>query len=152
MVYRKSLEIIQKQFEITQKPEVPVELKDQTLGSVLTSAVSIFDSLGKELRKRKPNKYPSKPKNLFQNLKVLNNSIGDIVSNQHKNYGRLELMFQVRHIYEHNMGVIDEDFIKAIPEFSNHLGRKYIIYANDINDFIQSMFELGQIIEDYHNK
>lgn len=151
LIYKKSLEIIQKQYEISQKPEIPTVLKDQTLVSVLNSAISVFDSLGKELRKRKPDKYPLKPKNLFQNLRVLNTSIGEIISNQLSNYSRLDLMFQVRHIYEHNMGVIDEDFIKALPEYSDYVGRKYKISENDVKDFLQSMFDLGKIIEEYHN-
>jgi len=55
-------------------------------------------------------------------------------------------MFQVRHLYEHNMGVIDTEFVNKIPGFNNAIGRKYILNPDEIRAFIATMEDLGEII------
>jgi len=159
LIYEKSLESIEKQLEIVKKPEIPNEIKENSLIFILSSCVSTFDALGKELRQKKPNLFPSKPKNLFQNLYVLNQSIDQYIEKNHSNFEFILKLFQVRHIYEHNLGVIDDDFIKKLPEYKVSLGKKYKLTENEITAFISSMKKLGEIIKDYfedykkaHNK
>ncbi|MBS1542091.1 MAG: hypothetical protein JST14_00525, partial [Bacteroidetes bacterium] len=127
LIFDKSIEVTEKQFEIFTKPEIPPELRTQSLSSILSYCVSAFDGLGKELRKRRPTLYPDKPKNLFQNLYALNEHLNNLISDKHSNYPQLLKMFQVRHLYEHNMGVVDEDFIKRLPQYSSTLGRKFML-------------------------
>lgn len=147
LIFDKSIEVTEKQFEIFTKPEIPTELRTQSLSSILSSCVSAFDGLGKELRKRKPTLYPDKPKNLFQNLYALNEHLNNLISDKHSNYPQLLKMFQVRHLYEHNMGVVDEDFIKKLPQYSSSLGRKFMLDEGELKDFIDSVKELGGIIK-----
>lgn len=147
LIFDKSIEVTERQFEIFTKPEIPTELKTQSLSSILSSCVSAFDGLGKELRKRKPTLYPDRPKNLFQNLHALNEHLNNLISDKHSNYPQLLKMFQVRHLYEHNMGVVDEDFIKKLPQYSSSLGRKFMLDERELKDFIDSVKELGEIIK-----
>lgn len=147
LIFDKSIEVTEKQFEIFTKPEIPTELRTQSLSSILSSCVSAFDGLGKELRKRKPTLYPDKPKNLFQNLYALNEHLNNHISDKHSNYHLLIKMFQVRHLYEHNMGVVDEDFIKKLPQYSSSLGRKFMLDETELKDFISCVKELGEIVK-----
>lgn len=147
LIFDKSIEVTEKQFEIFTKSEIPADLRMQSLASIVSSCVSAVDGLGKELRKRKPTLYPDKPKNLFQNLYVFNEHLNNLISDKHSNYPLLLKMFQVRHLYEHNMGVVDEDFIKKLPQYSNLLGRKFILDELELKNFISCIQELGVLIK-----
>lgn len=147
LTFEKSLEVTSKQLEIFSKPEIPDEIRNQSLSFVLSSCISAFDGLGKELRKRNPSKYPTRPKNLFQNLYLLNEKLGGYFEKEHPRFNFLIRLFQVRHIYEHNMGVIDEDFISKLPAYNTQKGRKYKLSTNELKDFIEGMRELGELVK-----
>ena len=121
IIYFKSIEVTEKQLELFDVNNLSVDLKEQNLKFLLVNSISAFDALGKELRRRQSNSFPNNPKNLFQNLQktddVLNNKISSNINI--KNFNFLLKMFQVRHIYEHNMGIIDDDFIKKLPEYKS---------------------------------
>lgn len=148
LIYEKSLEVIKKKLEIFSKPEIPDDIVEISLSSILTSAISAFDGLGKELRKRKPDRYPSNPKNLFQNIFVLNEKLDNLISDKHSDYNELIKYFQVRHLFEHNMGVVDSDCIRKVPELSHLKGRKYRLKILDLNNFLVKMSELGDVIKE----
>lgn len=147
LIYDKSLDVINKKIEIFSKPEIPEEIVEMSLGSVISSCVSAFDGLGKELRKRKPDKYPKRPNNLFQNLFQLNKELNNLISENHSEYSLLLKLFQVRHLNEHNMGVIDDDFINKIPNYGHLKGRKYKLEIQEVHNFLNSMKELGTIVK-----
>jgi Zn finger protein HypA/HybF involved in hydrogenase expression len=152
LIYEKSLEVIKKKLAIFSKPEIPDDIIEISLSSVLTSSISAFDGLGKELRNKKPDHYPSKPRNLFQNIYVLNEKMDNLISNNHSNFNGLIKYFQIRHIFEHNMGVVDSDCVKKVPELSNLSGRKYKLTIMELDEFIKLMSELGSIIKVNYNK
>lgn len=152
LIYEKSLEVIRKKLQIFSKPEIPDDIIEISLSSILTSAISTFDGLGKELRNKRPDNYPSKPRNLFQNIYLLNEKMGNFISDKHSNFNRLIKYFQVRHIFEHNMGVVDSDCVNKVPELSNLNGRKYKLTISELDDFIKLMSELGSIIKENYNK
>lgn len=149
LIYEKSLEVSQKQFDIIQNPEILEDIRENSYIFLLSSCVSVFDGLGKELKKRKPELYPDRPKNLFQNLFTLNKELNDLIKDKHSDFDFLIKMFQVRHLYEHNMGVIDEDFVKKLPHYSSSLGRKFILDSMDIKELLLKMQELGVIIKEH---
>ena len=68
LIFEKSIKVTRKHLEMFTKPDVETDLREKSLSFVLSSCISAFDGLGKELRKRKPALYPETPKNLFQNL------------------------------------------------------------------------------------
>ncbi len=152
IIYFKSLEIAENQINIIFRPEIPDDIKRNSLKLVLTECVSVFDGLGKELRRKKPDLFPSKPKNLFQNILVLNEILDNIIQNYHSSFSFLLKMFQVRHIFEHNMGVIDDDFVKKIPEYSSKKGMLYNLTKEEIINLILAMRELGDILQGYFNQ
>ena len=149
LIYKKSIETAYNKLSIFTKPEVPGDIRNDSYKHIISDCVSAFDALGKELRRKKPEIFPNRPKNLFQSLYLLNNGINNYLSSKHSNFDFLLLFFQVRHIYEHNMGVIDQDFSDKIPGHTNLIGRIYKIQQNDIKQFIEDMIDLGSIIEDY---
>ncbi|MDP3001623.1 MAG: hypothetical protein Q8N38_00620 [Bacteroidales bacterium] len=152
VIFEKSLEITQKQLAVFSKPEVPRDIIDQTYGFILSSSIAVFDGLGKELRLRNPDIYPSDPKNLFQNILLLDQKLNNLISSKHSNFRQLLKLFQVRHLYEHNLGVIDNDFITKLPEFKKMVGMKYILTHDELNNFIALMRELGEIIKEQFNQ
>lgn len=151
-IFRKSLEVSKKKLEfILQHQEVARDFLDRELKEILSDTVSSFDGLGKALQEKYPALAPKKIKNLFQKIDVLDgvfeNMTGVKLSVTHSNLQFLLKMFQVRHIYIHNMGVVDEDYIKKVPQDSHLLGRKYPLKREEIDSFSQGMEELVTIIE-----
>lgn len=151
-IFDKSLEVIKKKLDIFSKPDIPDDIIEISLSSILTSTISAFDGLGKELRNKKPNLYPSKPRNLFQNIFVLNKEMNNFISDKHSDFQELVKNFQVRHIFEHNMGVVDADYIKKVPNSTNMLGRKYKLTVSELETFISLMSELGKIVKENYNE
>jgi hypothetical protein len=105
--------------------------------------------LGKALKTKYDQIIPSKSQNLFQNLDELNKfvhsefgkSIADYITEE--NFKFLFKMFQVRHIYEHNAGVIDNSFTKKLPEYGSLMGRKYPLTEEEITEFLYITQDLG---------
>jgi hypothetical protein len=150
-IFDKSIEVSKKMLTLSEQNE-DINVKEELLKNALLGAISSFDSLGKELRNRHPTKFPSKPKNLFQNFieldktlkKSFNKNIKDYLSPEDSDF--LLKMFQVRHIYEHYKGVIDDDFVKVLPEFVQQKGRKYKLEKQEIESFLNKMEVLTQKI------
>jgi hypothetical protein len=152
LIYDKSIEVIRKKLEIFSKPEIPEDIIEISLNSILTSTISAFDGLGKELRSIKQDYYSSKPRNLFQNIYVLNEKMDNLIADRHSDFKKLIKYFQIRHVIEHNMAVVDSDCIDKVPELAHMKGRKYKLSISELDDFINSMTELGTIIKENHNK
>jgi hypothetical protein len=150
-IFNKSIEVCQKQFDLFNQFENDEDVTTANLKFILGNSISAFDALGKELRKKFTNKFPEKPKNLFQNIdeleKILTSGFQLDIKNQLSNFFLLRQMFQVRHIFEHNMGVVDSDFIKKMPSFGYLLNRKYPLAKPEVEKFLSLMRELGQIIQ-----
>jgi uncharacterized Zn finger protein (UPF0148 family) len=153
VVFIKSIETAQKRLNLLKLKDIADEnMKQSILKDALSEGVSSFDAFGKALRLKYPDIFPKKPKNLFQNLRVLSEillkyckkSIRDILGDI--NYELLDKVFQVRHIYEHNMGVIDDEFVHKLPALSRMLGRKYSLDENEINKFLKILVETGSCI------
>jgi len=152
LMFEKSIDVIKKQFDISTKSEIPNDVLENSLASIISNCISIFDSLGKEIRKQNQNLLPKNPKNLFQNIIMLNEILNGLIKEKHSNYEFLIKYFQVRHNYQHNMGVIDEDFIKVIPESKLYFGRKFILYSDKVLLFIEAIIELKDIIKNKFEK
>jgi hypothetical protein len=123
------------------------EMVEGLLRDALSSAVGAFDGVGKELRRRFPGLLPSTPHNLFQNVEALSAALGKTTGSSlaeavsEERYASLARMFQVRHVYEHNLGVVDADAIKKVPDLAAWRGRKYVLARREIEAFLQSLNE-----------
>lgn len=147
VIFEKSIEVSIKKLEFYKDESLDFSLRNDIPKDVLNSGVSAFDALGKALK----TKYdiPSKPRNLFQNIGELNKflqskfnkSIIDYTSEE--DFRFLFKMFQVRHIYEHNAGEIDNDFIVKLPEYSKSIRRKYQLTEKEVKRFLDIVLNLG---------
>lgn len=152
VIFEKSMEVLRNKLKLSEDSSVELPLKEDLLKDSLIGAISTFDSLGKALRSKHNTKFSSNSKNLFQNFvkldETLKNSFGknikDYLSQQDSDF--LFKMFQVRHIYEHNAGVIDDDFIRNLSQFSSQKGRRYKLEKNEIEQFLEKLSKLMQSI------
>lgn len=153
-VFKKSIEVIKKKLHISEKLDEK-ELINSFLEDALNNSISTFDSLGKALIKKYGDILKSKSLNLFQNIWLLSNtlknnkgkSIDELIGND--SYEFLIKMFQVRHIYEHNYGEIDAQFVKKLPQFETQLKRKYSLDGDEINRLVDEVKKLGNKIIEY---
>lgn len=152
VIFTKNLDLNLAKLKVSKSEGIDKDMEKELLKSALIDSVSVFDSLGKILKKKYPTKFSKKPRNLFQNIKELNNSLKD---NFDKNisdliggneYDLIKRMFQVRHIYIHNSGVIDEDFLNTLPELSTLRGKIYPLNQEEIRSFINFLSKLGLAI------
>jgi len=152
VIFEKSIEASKKKLDLSIQEGIGNDLKEELMKDALLSVVSSFDSLGKALRDKHSSKFPMSPRNLFQNIieldKALKTSFGkeikDFLSPQDSEF--LSKMFQVRHIYEHGAGVVDDDFVKRVPALSYLKGRKYSLDKQEIDSFLAKILELGKQI------
>ncbi len=151
VIYDKSLDASKGKLVLSGDETIDEHIRADLIKDALIGAVSAFDSLGKALR-AKHTAIPTKPNNLFQNLAELDKVLATLTR---KNVSQfltvtdsdfLFLMFQVRHIYEHNAGVIDNNFVAKVPAYAHLLGRKYPLKKDDVNLFIVLMRQLGDAI------
>lgn len=152
-VFEKSIEVSRKRLGLVKTiEESDKELVHAIFEDALSGSISSFDALGKALRRAYPNLLPSRPKNIFQNLmalsdaftKSLGKSLQDIIGSENSEF--LLKMFQVRHIYEHNMGIIDDDFVNKVSGYSRSKGRKYRLDINEIEKFLDTLLDAGRQI------
>ncbi len=155
-IFLKSIESVKKRINLSIETE-DEDLKESLLIDALSGTVSAFDGLGKAIQK-KYNQRISNKKNLFQKLGLLSEEIektfGENISKiiGEENYKMMFKMFQVRHLYEHNFGEIDDDFIKKIPNYNDQLKRKYILKPDELFEFSETVETCGKkIIELFKN-
>lgn len=147
-VFIASIEIATKRLRLADETD-DASLRHDLWADALGSGVSAFDTLGKELRRRYPSSVPAKPKNPFQNLDVVAGMIGwNIDAGPFGDLNRderdhLRLMFQVRHIFEHNGGVADEEFCRKVPGTTHLLGRRYPLARSDAATLLDLLLRVG---------
>ncbi len=151
VIYDRSLDVLSKKLALVDDETIDEPVRADFIKDVLQGSVSAFDALGKALRTKHP-AIPAKPTNLFQNFLALDKVLATLTGKTISQFltpadsDFLFLMFQVRHIYEHNAGVIDSDFVTKLPEYAHQLGRKYPLKKDDVNLFIVLMRQLGDAI------
>ena len=152
IIFRKSIEVAGKRFNLLGLIKNDVELQEAILEDALSSGVSAFDAFGKALQSRYPHIFPQRPKNLFQNLKALSDTLLESIGKSlldmigKEKFDFLFKMFQVRHIYEHNIGVIDDDFVRKIPALGYLKGRKYLLKRDEVEKFLSTVLEAAEAI------
>lgn len=151
VIYNSSLDVLSKKLALVDDDAIDESVRVDFTKDTLQGTVSAFDALGKALRKKHP-AIPADPNNLFQNLLKLDRVLATLTGKNISQYLTptdsvfLFLMFQVRHIYEHNAGVVDSDFVKKQPANAHLFGRKYPLKKDDVNTFIVLMRQLGGAI------
>ncbi|MCX6159565.1 MAG: hypothetical protein NTY74_16410 [Ignavibacteriae bacterium] len=150
-IFNKSLEAARKMLEFITNNNFEDNIKDAQLKMILSECVSSFDGLGKALRLAYPKIFPIQPKNLFQNFlelsSVLKTQLNIDLSEVLEDYSFDFKMFQVRHINEHNMGVIDDNFAKKVPSLNHLIGRKYKVAITEISAFIEDLYKISDLFQ-----
>lgn len=154
IVFSRSIEVALKRLALLESIEDTDQgLREGILSDALSGGVSSFDAFGKALRNANKRLLPERPRNLFQNLAALSNaltegigkSLSDVIGEDAEEF--LKMMFQVRHIYEHNMGVVDNDFTQRIPEYRYLKGRKYPLEQEEVAALLNTLLESGLKIQ-----
>lgn len=149
-VFSSSIEVSRKLLQVDTGADPAVRAK--LLASVLSDGVSAFDALGKALRAHYPSVLPAHPKNLFQNLVKLEEVLKQATvpsltaSFSVDDYAFLLRLFQVRHIFEHNAGVVDAEFCQKVPGTQHLLRRKYPLACAEVERFFDLLPALGNAV------
>jgi hypothetical protein len=154
-VFRSSLEVSRKRLHLAEHTELTsdAELKNAILQDSLRGVVGAFDALGKKLRELHPDLFPVSPRNLFQNYNALNECLAGKTGKGIEELigidGAADLLklLQVRHIFEHNMGVVDQNFINRVPSCGYLLGRKYPLDRLAVERLLDLLTQLVDSLE-----
>jgi len=149
-MFKNSLEAVRKRLAVIENiPDTEIELRQGLIADSISACVSAFDGLGKKLRARHLDIFPSRPRNLFQNLRALEEALSNSLGFDLKKavgesgHQQLNYMFQVRHIWIHNFGEADEDFIKITGSDESILGTKIVPLRQEASDFLNVVERLG---------
>ncbi len=149
-VFLQSLEISQKRLDVLLADDA--DLNRAILEDALGGAVSSFDALGKALRSEYPGVFPPKPRNLFQNLDALSTALSKAGMPSAREtlgderFAHVDLMFQIRHLFEHNAGVVDDKSIDRIPAMRALRGRKYPVTEDEVAAVIPILRDLATVL------
>jgi Zn ribbon nucleic-acid-binding protein len=155
-VFRKSLEAATRRLGLHQDA-ADEATREAVLADAIIDSVSAFDAVGKELRRRFPDLLPERPPNLFQNLDALEAALtktgGRTLASTlgEQAFEDLRLMFQVRHLYIHNLGVVDATAVERAPALRSYLGRKYPVSRDSVAVFLLQLEEAYEaVVEALH--
>lgn len=62
-------------------------------------------------------------------------------------YSIVELMFQRRHILEHNNGIIDERYLQKTNDTKNRLGARLVVQRESILNFLKIIIQLVEQLQ-----
>lgn len=153
-MFGKSVEVARKRLSLLKAVESDPSVQSAILEDALSGGVSSFDAFGKALQAHFPKVLPDKRKNLFQNLAALSQSfeeslgkpLSDIIGKD--DFDFLLKMFQVRHVYEHNLGVVDDDCVRKVPSLASLKGRIYPLRQEEIEMFLDTLLKTGNQLFD----
>ncbi len=149
-IFRSSLEAVRKRLSIIGNiPHSETELRQGLVADSISAGVATFDSLGKRLRKEFPEVIPSHPRNLFQNLEALSQALWDGLGFEVAKYlggtrlNQFMYMFQVRHLWIHNFGEADKEFVQKTGCDQSIIGSKIAPSEEEVLSFLATIEQLG---------
>jgi Zn ribbon nucleic-acid-binding protein len=149
-MFKSALKVARKRLGILEKiPAQETDLRGALLADTLCGGVATFDSLGKRLRGEFPTVFPTIPRNLFQNLDALSQALRENMSLElseligEDRYSKLYYMFQLRHIWSHNFGEVDEGFVQKTNSDPNLIGTTIVPSAREVEEFLALVETLG---------
>ncbi len=149
-MFKNSIEVARKRLGILSN--IPVqenETRQALMADTLAAAVSTFDGLGKRLQQEYPVFVPEKPRSLFQNLDALSETLMKKASIDLRSlvgteeYAKIYYLFQVRHLWSHNFGEADEDFIRKTGADKSLIRTKIVPSAAEIQELLALLETLG---------
>lgn len=150
-VFRKSLEAATRRLSL-HEDATDATTREAVLADAIIDSVSAFDAVGKELRRRFPDLLPNRPPNLFQKLDALEEALAKaggrtmLETLGEEAFDHVRLMFQVRHLYIHTLGVVDDAAIERVPALRSYLGRKYPLSRDSVAAFLPRLQEAYEAV------
>lgn len=117
------------------------------LEKTVGEAVSVFQKLAQEVIKKRTNEEISV--NKFQILEEGNKIFLEHTQKSYKDfiseneYNLLNLMFQRRHLLEHQLGIVDERYLNKTKDTLYKVGERLVMNPNEITIFIEIIKKLG---------
>lgn len=138
-----SQQIVEANFDLVAKildlaKEASPDIKGKLIENGLEDCISAFDGFARE---RCRDRYP---KLSFQNIYAAKRKLDESGINIAEGLDRYEWdfvvkQFQKRHLLAHNMGVVDEEYIKKTRGHPEQLGKKVSITEGDVMSLISHM-------------
>jgi hypothetical protein len=149
-ILAKNLDLAEKQ--ITLARQVDTDLANHLTGNALEDAVSSFDGFGRETCRIRAASAtsPSKAENLsFQNLAGARQKVQDLfnidlaanITSDEWNFACR--CFQKRHVLAHNMGVVDDAYLRATADPRAIAGRKIAIDTEEVVNLVSLLRKIG---------
>lgn len=155
---RVSLETARKRVRLAGEQLLDEDLRLRFPRDAVLDAVSVFDAYGKALRAAFPTVLRKAAKsNLFQDLDALDAElqaagIGDLTSLATR-IDRVRWLFQARHLYEHNAGVVDRRFVSRLPAYAHLEGRLLPLSRDEILSGLDELERLAEALDrEFHGR
>lgn len=160
--FEKSLEVIHNKLNFKELFKNDLEKMDKNMAedfarSILEKTVgetvSAFQKLAELLIKKHTDKEVKV--NDFQIILKGDSIFTECVGKSYKDwisadeYSFLDLMFQRRHLLEHNLGIVDEKYLERTKDTSYHLGERLILNVGEISSFIGIIRKLSHGLKGY---
>jgi hypothetical protein len=153
-----SLQILEKNLELADKQltlaaTLEGDLSAQLIADALENGVSAFDAFGREVFRVHAGKAsnPAKAEVVsFQNLAGAQKNVQalfgvDLASGLTANeWDALCRSFQKRHLLAHNMGIVDEEYLKKTSDPQARMGRKVPILSGEVSVMLGLTRKLGR--------
>ncbi|MPZ15865.1 MAG: hypothetical protein GEU73_15825 [Chloroflexi bacterium] len=148
-----SLDVARKLVRLSEDTDIDADLRPQFPRDALGESVSVFDAFGRALRLRQPGVIRANAKlNLFQDLDALDGELRlaglpDLPGILGTDLDRLYCLFQARHLYEHQAGVVDNRFVAKLPAYAHLRGQLRPIPATNLTEGIDALERLARDID-----
>lgn len=119
--------------------------------SSITDLVVALQRLAECIYPKIPNAKPL-PKNVFQRLNDSNKLWKELIGSDYttwlsaEEYNLLIKCFQQRHVFQHNDGIIDQDYIDKSGDLMYSVGQHLVIKKEDIDIYVKIITKIGDNI------
>jgi hypothetical protein len=152
-ILEKNLALAQKQIELA--ATVDGDLSAQLIADALENGVSAFDGFGREACRVHASKAANSSKAeaiSFQNLGGAQKNVQSIFGFDLSaglladEWLSLTRCFQKRHLLAHNMGIVDEEYLRKTNDPQARVGRKIAILAEEVQAMLGQTKRLGAFL------
>ena len=148
-----SLETAKKKLALSKDESLDEDLRRDFLKDALNGSVAAFDAYGKALRTNLTKTSFNARPNLFQDIEALDLELQAVgIPSVEQMIGTLawedmKWFFQARHVYSHNAGVVDVQFVAKQPTYAQKLGRLLLLDADEVLKNIGALELLARDID-----
>ena len=152
-----SLETAKRKLALSEEPSLDEALRRDFVKDALTGSVAAFDAFGKAVASNHPTIFPVTRRNLFQDIEALNDHLQTLGEPSLETtigvpaWGDIKWLFQARHVYVHNAGVIDERFTARQTALAGMKGRVLPLDPEQLAQNIDVLGAICRVLDDRFN-